>query len=94
MISNKELKLTNTTNLTNQEPRKANVFIFEKSLPYIMMSNSVHLTKGDNQNSGISLPKAIMARIDAVKHPDIPRSKFVLRILEAALMQQEQNYTK
>jgi hypothetical protein len=48
-----------------------------------------HLTNGDNRNSGISLPKAIMARIDAVKHPDIPRSKFVLRILEAALIQKE-----
>jgi hypothetical protein len=59
-----------------------------------MMSNSVSLTKGQNRNSGISLPKAVVARIDAVKHPDIPRSKFVLHILEAALLQQEQNYTK
>lgn len=53
------------------------------------MSNELNLTKGDNRNSGISLPRAMMARIDAVKHPDVPRSKFVLRILEAALIQKE-----
>jgi hypothetical protein len=56
-----------------------------------MMASSINLSKGENRNSGISLSKAVMARIDAVKHPDIPRSKFVLRILEAALMQQEEN---
>jgi hypothetical protein len=58
------------------------------------MSRSIKLTKGDNQNSGISLPKAVMARIDAVKHPDIPRSKFVLRILEVALIQKEMEIRK
>jgi metal-responsive CopG/Arc/MetJ family transcriptional regulator len=52
------------------------------------------LTKGENCNSGISLPKTVMARIDSVKHPDIPRSKFVLRILEAALIQKEKESEK
>jgi hypothetical protein len=54
------------------------------------MSNQLYLTKGDNRNSGISLPRTAIARIDAVKHPDIPRSKFVLRILETALIEKEQ----
>lgn len=55
------------------------------------MASSIIVSKGDNRNSGISLPKVVMARIDAVKHPDIPRSRFVSRILEAALVQLEEN---
>jgi hypothetical protein len=57
------------------------------------MSRPISLTKGDSCNSGISLPKAVMARIDSVKHPDIPRSKWVLRVLEAALMRKEKELT-
>jgi hypothetical protein len=89
--------LTNTITLPNTNSvQKANIFKAKENYctDWKGLSSTVNLTKGDNRNSGISLPKAIMARIDAVKHPDIPRSKFVLRILEAALLQQEQNYTK
>jgi hypothetical protein len=52
------------------------------------------LTKGDNRNSGISLSKAVIERIDAIKHPDIPRSRWVLRVLEAELAQQEGIHNK
>ena len=87
-------EMTNTEILTNANNfQEANIFKAKIAVPS-MMSKSVHLTKGNNRNSGISLPKAFIAKIDAVKHPDVPRSKFVLRILEAALMQQEQNYNK
>ena len=58
------------------------------------MASSIILSKGDNRNSGISLPKLVMARVDAVKHPDIPRSRFVSRILEAALVQLENGRTE
>lgn len=89
--------MTSTKTLANFNSfQQANIFKAKENycIDSRMLSNQLNLTKGDNRNSGISLPKAVMARIDAVKHPDIPRSKFVLRILEAAIMQQEQSYNK
>jgi hypothetical protein len=52
------------------------------------MSGATTLTT-NSHNAGISLPQSILNRIDALKHPDIPRSRFVLRILEAALIERE-----